>query len=146
MTAQTKQAAWEILGNYGSVTVVAATAASLALVADTTIDRGGKVPANGANTTIVNFKGITRQAIAAGKSGNVAIAPGDIAVGTANGVVAKGDTVFLTCFDAGKEGMLKKYTSFGADGVVFIIGVAETAADDGEQFEVRLQGLYLKTA
>lgn len=146
MTAQTKQAAWEILGNYGSVTVVAATAANLALVADTTIDRGGKVPANAANTSVVNFKGIARTAIAAGKSGPVAIAVGDIAVGTANGAIVKGDTVFVTSTDAGKEGMLKKFTSFGADGAVFIVGVAETAADDGEQFEVRLQGLYVRAA
>jgi len=143
--SQANVPAWEV-GHYASVFCNAAAGSNLGLVADGAFDRGAKVPANGANTTVVNFKGITRKSVAAGAKGDVALHPGDIAVAFANGAIAAGATVFLTSADAGKEGMLKSYTSFGADGVVFIVGVAETPAADGEIFEVRLQGLYLKTA
>lgn len=123
----------------------AAVAANIGLVADA-YDRGVKTPANGANTTMVNFKGVAMKAGAAGEYVSLARTPGDRVVMKANGAITKGATVFLTSADAAKEGFVKSYTNFGADGVVFIIGVAETTAADGEFVEVMLQGLYLKTA
>lgn len=138
---------WDV-GHYGSIfnNTGATLPPNIALVSDSGADRAGKRPANGANTSIVDFKGITRREIADQKDGDVAIHVGDLAVGTANGAITRGDTVFVTSADAGKEGYAKKYTNFGADGVVFILGVAETTAADGELVEIRLQGLYIKTA
>lgn len=147
MAAQVNAPVWQV-GDWRSAfnNAVTAIGANLCLVADSGADRGVKVPANGANTTIVNFGGVAQQAIAAGKVGRVAREPGDVVVCKANGAVTRGDTVFATSADAQKEGFVKSYTNFGADGVVFIVGVALTTAADGEYVEVMLQGLYLKTA
>jgi hypothetical protein len=125
---------------------VAAIAANIALVADTTADRGVKTPANGANNTVTNFKGVAMHAAVAGETISLARTVGDRVVMKANGAITRGATVFLSTADAGKEGFAKSYTNFATDTAVFILGQAETTAADGEYVEVVLAGLYIKTA
>jgi hypothetical protein len=119
--------------------------ANVACVVDSANARSAKRPANGANGT-AKAVGISRKAIADGQGGDFAGTPGDIAVATANGAIAKGDTVFVTTADAGKEGYLKKYTDFATDGAVTIVGFALSVAADGELFEMLWQSPYVKTA
>lgn len=142
--AQVNVPTWDV-GCWKTGYANAAVAANIGLVGDA-YDRGVKTPANGANTTMVNFKGVAKEGAAAGEYVALARTPGDRVVMKANGAITKNDTVFLTSADAAKEGFVKKYTNFAGDGVVFIVGVAETTAADGELVEVMLQGLYLKTA
>jgi hypothetical protein len=145
MAAQVNVPTWDV-GCWKEGLAVAAVAANIGLVADTSGDRGVKTPANGANTTMHNFKGVALKAAAAGEKVALARTPGDRVVMKANGAITRGDVVFLTSADAAKEGFAKTYTSFAADGVVFIIGVAEITAADGEYVEVTLQGLFEKAA
>lgn len=143
--AQVNVPTWDV-GSWKTGYANAAIAANIGLIADSGYDRGVKTPPNGANTTMVNFKGVALKAAAAGDYVSLARSPGDRVVMKANGAITRGDTVFLTSADAGKEGFVKKYTNLATDGVAFIVGVAETTAADGELVEVVLQGLYLKTA
>lgn len=145
MTAQVNSPTWDV-ADWKTSYCNAAVAANIGAVADASYDRGAKTPANGANTTMVNFKGVAKEAVAAGEYGSFARTPGDRVVMKANGAITKGDTVFLTSVDAAKEGFVKKYTDVGTDGVAFIVGQAEITAADGEFVEVTLAGLYIKTA
>lgn len=143
--AQVNQPSWDV-ANFKSSYCAAAVPACIGAVGDSTVDRGAKVPANGANTTMKTFKGVARIAVGAGEVGSFARTPGDRVVMKANGAIAKDDTVFLTSADAGKEGWPKKYTDFATNGAAFILGVAEIAAADGEFVEITLQGLCVKGA
>jgi len=118
---------------------------NIACVVDPSAARSAKRPANGANTAVTSFAGIARKAIATGQGGDLAATPGDIAVATADGAIAIGDKVYVQSNDVGKEGYLKKYTSFATDGVVLMVGSALSVAADGELFEVLIEGPYLKT-
>ena len=143
--AQQTVPAWSVF-QYRSLLTTLAVPANVACVVDSATSRSAKRPANGANTTVTSFAGIARKASAAGQAAELAGTPGDIAVATADGAIAIGDKVYVQSFDAAKEGFLKKYTNFGTDGVVLIIGTALSIAADGELFEVLLEGAYLKTA
>lgn len=143
--AQVNVPTWDV-ANWKTGYAPAAVAANIAVVADSTADRGVKTPANGANNTVKNFKGVSQKAVAAGEYGSFARSAGDRVVMKANGAITRGDTVFLSTADAAKEGFAKKYTDFATDGAVFILGQAETTAADGEYLEVTLAGLYVKTA
>jgi hypothetical protein len=137
--------AWSV-PQYRSLLTTAAVPANIACVVDSATARSAKRPANGANTTIVNFAGITRKASTAGQAAELAATPGDIAVATADGAIAIGDKVFVQSNDAGKEGYLKKYTNFATDGVVLLVGTALSVAADSELFEVLIEGAVIKTA
>ena len=133
MPAQVNVPTWDV-GCWKTGYANAAVAANIGLVADTGYDRGVKTPANGANTTMVNFKGVALKGAAAGEYVALARTPGDRVVLKANGAITRGDTVFLTSADAAKEGFVKKYTNFATDGVAFIMCYAEITAADGEYF------------
>jgi hypothetical protein len=125
---------------------VAITPAGIGVVADSTVDRAAKRPANAANNTQTHMIGVTVNAtVAANQKARIACMPGEVVPALANGVITRGDVVFLTSFDAGKEGYFKKYTNFATDGAVVQAGVARTSAADGEQFELILGvGGYIK--
>jgi len=125
---------------------VAAVAAFIGVVADSTQDRGAKTPANGANNTVTNFKGVSPKNVPAGETGMFVCTPGDRVVMKSNGAITRGDTVFLSTADVGKEGWAKKYTNFATDTAVMIIGHAETTSADTELVEITLCGPYIKTA
>lgn len=143
--AQVNVPTWDV-GSWKTGYANAAVSANICLVADSSYDRGVKTPANAANTSVVNFKGVAMKGAAAGEYVALARTPGDRVVCKANGTVTKGDTVFITTVDASKEGFVKKYTNFATDGVAFIVGDAETTGADGEFVEITLRGLYNKTA
>lgn len=140
-----------LLGNVSKANYGAAIARGLAVVPDSTGDNGVKVPANAANNTFTQCAGIALEDIALGTStapkyGRVANVPGEVVPILANGGITKGDTVFATSNDVGKEGRVKKYTNFATDGAALIVGIANTTAADGEYCEVELVGFYVKTA
>jgi hypothetical protein len=137
--------AWSV-PQYRSLLATLSIPANIACVVDSAAARSCKRPANGANTTVVSFAGISRKASTAGQAVELAATPGDIAVATADGAIAIGDKVYVQSNDAGKEGYLKKYTNVGTDGVVMIVGSALSVAADGELFEVLIEGPFLKTA
>lgn len=141
--AQVNVPSWDVASwKYGYN--AAAVSANICLVADSSADRGVKTPANGANNTVTTFKGVAIKNAAAGEGVSLARTPGDRVVCKANGAITRGDRVFLSTADAGKEGFVKKYTDFATDGAVLQIGVAETTAADSELVEVTLTAAYIK--
>ncbi len=103
------------------------------MMADSTIDRGAKVPAT--SDTVVDFAGVAPRSIAASSTGDVARTPGDrVVVIASTGGVTKGARII--CDSAsGKEGRGLAYSS----GTKLMVGVAKTAADAGDLFEMEIQ-------
>lgn len=114
---------------------VTAIAANLILVADSSCDRGVRVPTE--NEVVRDCAGVSFRSIAASSWGEVQVCEGDTVVCTADGAVVKGDRVYASV-TAAKLGFAKKFTNFLTDGTQMIVGVAKTAAADGELFEVEL--------
>lgn len=105
---------------------------NLCLVGDSTADRAARLPTLA--EVVTQFMGISRDKIEAKSYGGVAATPGDTAVLIASGAVARGDTVKVqtTASNFGKG-------STWTTGAAQIVGIARTAAADGETFEVWLQ-------
>lgn len=117
--------------------------ANLVLVPDSGSAYGAKIPGAASTATIFAIKGVSTSAIAAATYGTAH--PEGLLPIKASGNIAKGDLVFVDG-TAGKEGRVKKYTNFAGDGVVMIMGVAETAGADGEIVSVLVTSPYVKTA
>lgn len=133
MAAQTNVPAWSV-ENYKSGRVhTTAVSPNLILVADSSNDRGVKVPATSA--TVVDFAGVAPRTIAASTTGDVANTPGDrVVVIASTGGVAKGDRIICDTA-SGKEGRGLVWSS----GTKLMVGVAKTAADAGDLFEMEIQ-------
>ena len=114
---------------------VLAIGANLVLVPDTTVPRGARVPTLG--EVVKEIVGVTFRAVPAAGEGDVVGIPGDIAIATANGAIAKGDRVYVTT-TSGHLGQVKKFTGTKTDGAQFIVGIAQDDTSDGSLVQVRL--------
>jgi len=135
MAAQANVPAWNVTSYKDARNASSSTAISpnLILVADSTVDRGAKVPATSA--TVLDFAGVAPRSIAASATGDVARTPGDrVVVIASTGGVAAGDRIICDTA-SGKEGRGLTYSS----GTKLMVGVAKTAADAGDLFEMEIQ-------
>lgn len=121
----------------GAVTAISE---GLGVIADSSTIRGVKLPATSA--VVKDFAGITHRAIAASSEGTVIVIPGDTAKAKASGAIAKGDRVYIDTASS-HEGQFKAFTSFGLDGARLIVGIAQTAAADGEFFELKISPMLV---
>lgn len=104
----------------------------LMLVPDGTNVHGATVPAT--SSTPTSWVGVACEDIAASAYGSVARIGGDIVVVKAGtGGVAVGNRIIIDTA-SGKEGRGTAYSS----GTRLMVGVARTAADDGDLFEMQI--------
>jgi hypothetical protein len=139
MAATHLKPTWKVNNYKGKYNASASVAIDpyLCLVPDSTADRAAKVPAT--SSTPASFAGVSRLKIAAASFGDVAATPGDVAVVKASGAIVKGDRITIDTAST-KEGFGKAFTS-GTN--VLVVGVALTAADDGELFEMEIQPMQI---